>query len=286
MGDILAGVALLPLSKGIFHRVYRIEDTPLVLKEARWDPSFPVGEFEVQLPAQAIRDSIPYLGTALLPGREEARRQYEEDYLLFAEYFGYFDAQTIENPATYPDYDRLSTVQHHVRDKLPLAAAELEDAYGWFAPDGLEELLTSDLRHHNFLPREYLLWGKGHASQNTDNETSFILQEFISGKTLHDVDDAMLMKRPFREQMILLCVLILLLQHERRALPDTRPRQPLWQGHEWLRRTDNIIVSKEGLKFIDTRWLWRRGINPLARGFMIPELMTQSCLTTITSLFG
>jgi hypothetical protein len=282
MDQILAGFPLEPIAKGVFHRVFRVGGTPFVLKEGRWDPSLPIGAYEVPLPTRML----PGIGGKLLPERDEARRQYEKEYLLLAEYLGMADHGDIEESETYPDFHRLTAAQRRVRSSLPQAVARLEQRYGWRAPKELASLLASDVALHNFLPREYLLWGASHSVANTGRPTSHIVQEFIDGPTLHDASDATVAASPVREQMTLLCVLILFLQSEHSVIPDTRPRQPLWQGSGWLRKTDNVVIGTHGLRFVDTRWLWRLGKNPLARGLVIPELVTRSCLSTIGELCG
>lgn len=272
---------LRPIGGGVFQRVYRLDGTPWVVKEARWDPAFPVGGMEVPLPGASLHQLLSVFATGLLPTQEETIRQYGE-YLEFSRYFGWY--AEIDDPDTFPDFAAVRAEQIAIRQRLMERIEDLEREYGAHLPSTLKDILEGVDAAHNFLPREYLLWGPSMAPENEGKDTAFIVQEFAEGKTLHDMKEHELFQEPWKGQMTLLCYLILLLQFERGLLPDTRPRQPLWQSYDWLMKTDNIIAGGRGITFIDTRWLWRRGPNPVLRGFVIPELMTQACLSTIATL--
>lgn len=279
--ELFPPARLTHIGGGVFQRVYRLRDTPWVIKEARWDPALPVGTMEVPLPGESLHQLLSVFSTGFLPTQEETLRQYGE-YLEFSRYFGW-NAET-EEPDTAPDFAAIRSDQIAIRERLLTRFADLEREYGARLPASLQTILEGESAAHNFLPREYLLWGAAIAPENGGKETAFIVQEFAEGKTLHDMKEHELFQSPWREQMTLLCYLILLMQFEKGVLPDTRPRQPLWQSYDWLLKTDNIIAGGRGITFIDTRWLWRRGANPVLRGFVIPELMTQSCLSTIGTL--
>ena len=77
-------------------------------------------------------------------------------------------------------------------------------------------------------------------------------------------------------------LLHLIFNLEEKLLVDTRPRYPLRQIHNWLTKTDNIILSEQGFKLIDTRWFWEtQKINILSNGLVISGatlMQTKFCL--------
>lgn len=99
--------------------------------------------------------------------------------------------------------------------------------------------------------------------------TYFIVQDFIKGRLLHDLEDD-----DFSEdviyQLIIMIYLILLMRIHEHLLPDTRPRYPVKEASDWVMKTDNIIVSKKRVTFIDTRWFWDMRDNWVKRGGIIP----------------
>jgi len=81
-----------------------------------------------------------------------------------------------------------------------------------------------------------------------------------------------------------LVYLILLMNYQIHLVPDTRPRYPLLQVNNWLTKTDNIILSKDDIKFIDTRWLWDYNSNIIKRGVVIPDMILNISKSYIVNL--
>jgi hypothetical protein len=137
-------------------------------------------------------------------------------------------------------------------------------------------VLAGPSLNHNFLPKEYLVYGKSWSAQNQDKNTYFIFQEYVEGKLLHDYRNEDLSNKQL-EQITLFIYLLLLMDMQTGLIPDTRPRYPLIEAYDWLRKTDNMMVSENGMKFIDTRWMWNTKDNFIKRGTIIPTLTRNLC---------
>ncbi len=274
-------VSLTPLSEGVFSRVYRISGQPWVLKEGRWDPDFRlVGNLKVPLPGQLTEDLWRQFSQTFLPRPEEVLRQFRL-YRHFAEVFGLFDPQ---DPPAPPEGERLFARQRELRTLLPDRIPDLAEDYGLTHAETLRELLADNaVQYHNFLPREYQLIGQPLSNPADERTTSLIVQEYVEGTHLHDTDVRDLAEE-HRRQLILLLILILVLHRERKMLPDMRPRYPVLQIYDWLTKTDNVILSGDGLKFVDTRWFWETDQNYVKRGLFIPDRMIGQAKRLLTSL--
>ncbi|TSC79219.1 MAG: hypothetical protein G01um101425_719 [Candidatus Peregrinibacteria bacterium Gr01-1014_25] len=265
--DLLAPYVLTPIGGGVFHRVYRVTGTPWVVKEGRWHLSIPIHCWSFPVHARLIHPLLAAWGSGCKPTAREAQRQYEH-YLVFAEYLGHFDTL----PDAYPDGQVLARTQRLIRDSLPQALTRIEAYYGRRLPPSVQRIVDSPLRLHNFLPREYLLFG---TSLDAGEHTSFLFQEFTEGTPLHDIDVPTLAPQR-RDEMILLSVLLLLLRMETGIVPDTRPRDFLLH-HDWFTKTDNILVGPHGVTMVDTRWFWESRENVIRRGIVLPEWIAR-CL--------
>jgi len=229
------------------------------------------GNVKMPLPAKLTEDIWKQFSQTFLPTEEEILRQYGF-YLEFAEYLGFFGSKDID-VYHHPELQKLVTAQHQIRDSLVDSLESIEDHFDFTMPEVVKEILEeSSIRHHNFLPKEYLLMGPALSKENQNRDTYFVFQEFIQGDHLHDVNLHQLLIRE-KHQMILLLLLLLLLHQEKHLLPDMRPRYLVLEIHNWLTRTDNIILGKQGLKFIDTRWFWQTDSNFVKRGLIVPEVM-------------
>ena len=266
IGHIFEGMKLQPLGKGLQARAYKIKDKDWVVKEGRWDLDlsllFP--EARVPFPALITQKIMKLFTFTFLPDVEEIQRQYKM-YLTFVQYFGYF-----RKPRWYHHNSRdlIFTSQKHIRDSLLFYRDQLEAHHKIKLDDKIEKVLKSKFRYHNFLPKEYLLYGRSISPQNGRHLTYFIVQEFIRGKLLHDIPEDDMSDSTYY-QLIILIYLILLMEMRDHLLPDTRPRQPLLQASNWLTKTDNIIVSKKRITFIDTRWFWDTKGNMVKKGVVI-----------------
>lgn len=239
--DILAPYTLKSVGSGIASKVFRLEGTPWVMKEGRWDPEIEIGGVvKLRLPGHTLHTVLSPLSSSFLPTLEYVQKAHQL-YLVSEAYFGFGST----DPVVRHD-------QEVVRGKL---AGEFSD---------------SALRH-NFLPTEHLLFGPALSDHAKGKPTSFLFQEFVPGTMLHDTAFESISTRD-RELLRLFVRLALLLHDEKGLLPDTRPRYPLLEGTDWFLHTDNILLTDTGPRYIDTRWFWEKGLHPLKRGVIIVEL--------------
>lgn len=268
--EILKGKKLKKIGEGMLGRVFRIVDENWVIKEGRWDLDFDLfGNTKLPLPAELTERIMGIFSFRFLPRPKEIARQYKQ-YLTFAQYFGYF---TSKDSYHHPNLDLLVRAQKNIRESLLFYKKDIEDFYKIKLNHKLDSILASEIKYHNFLPKEYLLVGKSISKANQGKETYFIFQEYVEGKLLHDIEDENLSDSTFY-QLILIMYLTLLLNLREGLLPDTRPRYPLYQLYNWVTNTDNIIVSsKDQLKFIDTRFFWETQSNFIRKGGVISDLI-------------
>lgn len=268
--------------QGQLSRVYKFEDEKWVIKEGRWDVKLEFAKGGVPLPLRITEKFLGMFSFKFLPRKEEILRQFKL-YLEFAQYLGYF-----KNDSVYyhPNRDLIFLAQKNIRNSLAFFIPEIEKEYDFKLHPNIKKVLESDAKYHNFLPKEYLLVGKSLSKENKGNMTSLIFQEFIeNGTMLHDIPDKKL-ERTHKEQLILMIYLILLMNMQIKILPDTRPRYNFLQAYNWITKTDNVLVVKEGLKFIDTRWFWDTDSNLVRRGLFIPNLVIQKAKSGINSLLA
>lgn len=277
--DVLSGHTLSPCGEGVFHKVSRIDGTPWVVKEGRWHLSVPIPMQSWLIPGWLLHGPLRAFGSGCLPTEREIRRQYDM-YQTVARYVGCFMGDD-HVPDGYPDGDDLSNEQRLIRERLPQTIADMEAFYQRRFPVVLSEVLSGQTRWHNFLPREYLLFGKPISGGR--RETSYLFQEFINGIPSHDARRGEL-PRDIRNQLLLLAYLILLLRKETGFVPDTRPRHLFRPSSDWLLDTDNILIGPRGVKIIDTRWFWEADGNIVRRGLGLAELSIQACLGWIETL--
>ncbi len=270
------------IGQGIMSRVFRLGNTGWVVKEGRWDLKIDISpRWKLPLYARATERLLGMFSYTFLPTVREAIRQYGQ-YLHLREHLGYSDE--------YPPQEQcicchrnMHGRQRHVRQMLAAFASQSQVVRDTGAERDMHQALASDALIHDFLPREYLLIGRSFSPENKGRFTSFVFQEFVEGKPLHDIGIGTLDERK-RGQMLVLLLLILRLHEYKRLLPDTRPRYPTLQMTDWLTKTDNIFVTDGGLKFIDTRWLWETDSNLVKRGLIIPELTLQSVQNALREL--
>jgi hypothetical protein len=205
---------------------------------------------------------------SFLPHLPEIMRQYKL-YLTFAQYFGFF---ANKNSYYHPSLDMMVSEQRHIRNSLLFYKPELEKHFKIKFNSKLDSILLSDDRFHNFLPKEYLIYGKSISPENKNELTYFIIQDFVKGTNLNKMDETSL-STPLTKQIIVFLYLILLMDYQAGLIPDTRPKYLIAQIYNWLFRTDNIIVTQNEVKFIDTRWLWDKNSNLIKRGLIIPEMI-------------
>ncbi len=279
--SILKEYKLKQIGKGIYNRVFRIENKPWIVKEGRWDLSIEIFRGKhVPLPARLVEASLSLAASyKFLPTIKEILKQYKE-YLEFTQYFGYFEKEADYH---HPYRDLLFLSQKNIRASLRFFKPEIEKEYNIKINGKLDEIFSSDLILHNFLPKEYLLIGESFSRENNNKVTSFIFQEFVNGKVLRDVPRKEQSKN-IKNQLILLAYLILLMHMQIRLLPDTRPRYHFIEAYDWLTKTDNIMIADDKLVFIDTRWFWNTKTNIIRRGLFIPQLTINRCKSTLLKL--
>jgi hypothetical protein len=249
------------LSRGIQHRVYRIENEPWVVKEARWDLELDLFQnLTIPLHAEMTESILKQFSLSFLPTGEHMHDQRTR-YRKAAAYLGYRSDRSDAE---------LSAEQQAVRDRLPQSLDRLQNAYGIVLPRELDRILSSPASRHNFLPEEHLLYGESYAPENREKKTFYLFQEFIRGHTLHDTD-LELMSLEHRQQLTVFLTLMLLMYEEIGLVPDMRPRYLITEAVDWLAKTDNVIVGEKGLVLIDTGWFWERHAPLVRRGIILPE---------------
>lgn len=267
---ILENKEFTEIAMGWHTRVFILKDKSWVFKEGRWDFSVEfLGDLRFPLPQWGANILFRSMGHEYFPTRKGILKDFT-DYLKFAQYFGFFAG---EEYSTIPGIDFMKTSQKFFRNSLIYKKSEVERYYGIELSENIFKILETDVKYHNFLPKEYLLIGKSISPQNKGKTTSFIFQEFIKGESLRNVDLKSIDKKN-KQKVALMIYLILIMNMEIKLLPDTRPRYTFFEAYDWLTKTDNIFVSeKNGPKFIDTRWFWDSSANLVKRGFIIPDVM-------------
>ncbi len=268
VGHIFEGMRLKFLAKGMQARTYKVIDKEWVVKEGRWDldVSTLIGGSAMPFSTTITRKIMGLFSFTFLPDVDEIQRQYQM-YLTFVQYFGFFRKSKWYY---HPNRELIFTSQKHIRDSLLFYRSQIETKYGVKFNDKIVKVLESKYKYHNFLPKEYLLYGKSISPENKHKMTYFIVQEFVKGKLLHDIPEEELSDGTYY-QLIILIYLILLMHLKEHLLPDTRPRYPLAEAGNWLTQTDNVMVSKKRITFIDTRWFWDTRSNFIKRGAVIPN---------------
>ncbi|KXK09293.1 hypothetical protein H3C67_05145 [Candidatus Dojkabacteria bacterium] len=281
--EIFSGYELKPIGQGLQGRTFKLQNSEWVIKEGRWDIDISVmfENAKLPFPTMLAQKVLKLFQFTFLPDEDEIRRQYEM-YLTFVQYFGYFRK---DDYYYHENRDLFFSSQKRIRDDLLLYRSEIEKFFKIKLDDNIEKVLGSKYRYHNFLPKEYLLYGKSISPQNKGRDTYFIIQKFVEGELLHDLNidnddfsDAVIY------QLIILIYLILLMRMKDNLLPDTRPRYPVKEVSDWLLKTDNIIVSSKRVTFVDTRWLWNTKDNIIKKGIIIPSQIERLCKYYISYL--
>jgi hypothetical protein len=257
------------MSSGLQARVFKHKEFNWVIKEGRWDLEVDFfGTGKIPLNIKLMEKFLGLFSFSFRPRLKEVLRQYNL-YLKFAEYFGFFEKK---GDYFHPNINEIHSSQRHLRNSLLYFKPEIEKHFHFKINDKIDSILLSDVRFHNFLPKEYLLYGKSLSPENGAHYTYFIVQDFIAGTNLDKLDETDLPENTTK-QLIVLLYLILLMDYQIGLLPDTRPKYVISQMYNWLLKTDNIMISNNDVKFIDTRWLWDKNDNFVKRGLIIPEMI-------------
>jgi len=256
------------LWKGFFSRAFKIDTMNWVIKEGRWDIDIPLIFGTKSIHGQPLQKLLSPFSYKFLPSKEESWRQYQE-YLLLARYFGFFD----ETYSYYPDSAKIQSFQQWFRSNLTIFRDIIQQRFGIQIPEKIFEKLPLN---HNFLPREYMAYGTSISEENKGRETSYILQEYIvwtpfSEKKIEQFGEEELL------QVYLLSIIMLVFYIQTGKIPDTRPNNDPKHWWQWFMHTENVFSTpSQGIKMIDTRWLWSVDSNLIKRGIIIPELILQS----------
>lgn len=257
------------LGKWFFSRAYRIPETNWVIKEGRWDIDIPLIFWTTSIHGQPIQKLLSPFSYKFLPTKEESWRQYQE-YLLLCRYFGFFD----ESYSYYPEFESITHFQKGLRWNLHIFWDILKQRFGIQIPSLWEWF---DM-FHNFLPREYIGYGTSVSKENKNKETSYIIQEFISGTPFADKKLEHFSKEELK-QISLLTIITLIFYIQTGKIPDTRPSHDPKHWWQWFLHTENIFSTESrGIQMIDTRWLWNVDENVIKRWIIIPELILQSVI--------
>jgi hypothetical protein len=281
--DFLKNYELSPLGEGLHARVYRLGNKKWIIKEAKWDLSMKFfGDAKLPLPAFLTQKVMSLFSFQFLPTKKYVQDDFKS-YLEFAEYFGYFERS---DTTSHPNRNLMLRAQKNIRDTLLFFKPELERKYNIKLNGKIEAILSSPkYKYQNFLPKEYQLFGESISKENKGKTTSYIFQEFVQGTLMADVPDKDLSLH-HKKQLVLMIYLILLMHMQVGILPDTKPRNFMFNAHNWLTHTDNIIVAKDRLIFIDTRWFWNVKSNFIKRGLVIPNLMIQRAKYSLKELLN
>lgn len=265
---------------GQLSRVHQIKNKNWMIKEARWDLSFELfAGTRLPFPVLLTSKIMKLFSFTFLPDKEEILSQYGL-YLEFAQYFGYFKS---EKDYFHKNRELIFNSQKRIRESLLFHKPQIERVYKFKMNPKIERILESNKKYINFLPKEYLLVGKSISPENKGKMTSLIFQEFIKGNVLREVSKKE-MKKEIKEQLVLMSYLLLLMHMQVNLVPDTRPRYHVFEAYDWFTKTDNIMVHKDRLVFIDTRWFWDTEANIIKRGIIIPNLVINRAKSTINEL--
>ncbi len=279
--EFLKNYELEQIGAGLHARVFRIKNKKWLIKEARWDLDMKMfGDAKLPLPAMIAQKILGIFKFEFVPSKENILDDYKS-YLEFSQYFGYFGKKE-EYP--HPNINLIASAQKNIRETLLFFKPALERKYKIKLNGKIDEILNSDeIKYHNFLPNEYQLVGESISKENKGKLTSYIFQEFCEGNHLSEVEDEKL-EENLRKQLIVMIYLILLMHMQIGLIPDTKPRNAMINAYNWLTHTDNIIVGKEGVKFIDTRWFWDVNSNFVKRGLVIPEMIIGRATYSLNAL--
>lgn len=280
--EMLEGFNLRLVGKGHFSRVYLIENMEWVVKEGRWDLDLELlSKLVVPLHAKMTEDFLSIFRMKFLPSEEQIIDQYNK-YLDLSKYVGFFNQSS---QYYHPQRDKILSFQKEFRSHLPLYIDLVEKEYNLkLNPAKSAQIVeNASLREHNFLPKEYLLYGEAMHPSAKGKNSSFIFQQLVSGNPLHDISPNELGER-VRLQLILFVVSILTLIATKGFVPDLRPKNLLSEANDWMWKTENLFINPLGPKLVDTRWLWSISDNLVKRGFLIPELTISSLKKFLNSV--
>ena len=181
-------------------------------------------------------------------------------------------------------YDRARDKQRALRSHLDEQLAKASKFYSFDLGQKLLDRISPVL-DTNLLPVEFLLYSGSISEENSNNDTYYIVQEYVKGDLFHDADE---LKAPeiVQSKLLLVAVLVLIMAMLEDKVPDMRPRYMMGESRDWFGLTDNVIVNDSEVFFIDTRWLWDLKGNFVQRGLLIPEITIESAKRFIHKIVG
>lgn len=285
ISEVLKNFELKQIGEGTTARVYRASKQNWVIKEGRWDLNISLFERgTLKVPAESAEKFLQLFQYSFLPKPDEIKRQYSL-YLQFLLYFGCFRE---DDRYFHPEKEQFIEQQRLNRHTMYDSKQRIEEFYSIKISDHFWEKLQKNddydnaLLYYNFLPEEYLLYGKSITPENKEKETFFICQDFVEGITLHDYPREDL-NEVQRDRLLLLALCTLYMHMAVGLVPDLRPRYIISEGNDWFSMTENIMVKGDDITFIDTRWFWHVDDNIVKRGLLIPELTLNSAKSYLVS---
>ncbi|MCA9376847.1 hypothetical protein H6763_01410 [Candidatus Nomurabacteria bacterium] len=278
--EVISKYGYKPLSKGMNTRAYLTNDERWVVKEGRWDLDISFFKnLNIQVPASMTESFLSAFKLYFLPNPDVIIRQFN-DYLLFSEYFGYFDHRFPTNER----YDRTRDKQRALRSHLDEQLVKASEFYAFDLDQKVYDRISSVL-DTNLLPAEFLLYSGSISEENSGNDTYYIVQEYVRGELFHDADE---LEAPdiVQAKLLLVAVLVLVMAMLEDKVPDMRPRYMMGESRDWFGLTDNVIVNDTEVFFVDTRWLWDLKGNFVQRGLFIPEITIESAKRFIHKIVG
>lgn len=269
------------LSAGLNSRAFKVKDKDWIIKEGRWDLDFTLlGSLKLKLPTMLLQKFFSIFKYQFVPSIKNTQNDYG-NYLEFVQYFGYFDS---DRDYPHPNRSLMFNAQKNIRDTLLFYKPAVERKYKFKIPKNVDKVLQDkNIIYTNFLPKEYQLFGRSISKENGGKDTCYIVQEFVKGEHLAEVADSKLPTK-LKKQLILMIYLTLLMHMQVGLLPDTKPAGTIKNPANWLTNTENIIVTKDRIVFIDTRWFWDVHSNFIKKGLFIPRFITQRARYSLKQL--
>ncbi len=214
--------------------VYKLLETGWVLKEGTLHYSVPLSPklvFTIPRALMFFLASIIPLG--ILPRRQELLQHFRfakklKQYLGSAKQKKLRKAFWRDLPELLAEYDLPNYVSSYI------------------------EQIPPETWRHDFLVRDYLLLGYPLQQQEESQFTYFVLQPELHGSTLQSLNWQKL-SVSIQQQLVLFSLLNLYMFRNTGFLADVSGRY-LADYEKWIMGTENLLVTEEGLKLIDTNY--------------------------------
>ncbi|WKZ31222.1 MAG: hypothetical protein QY318_00410 [Candidatus Dojkabacteria bacterium] len=279
LGQLLSQYELQPIGKGHFSRVYVIRGLGWVVKEGRWDLDFEIiRKLTLPVHAKLTESFLSLFRLRFLPSEGQIIDQYNK-YLELSKFLGYFES---EKAYTHLYREKIFAVQKEFRSNLEvyIQLVEREFNLNISAQFKVDVASSKFLRAHNYLPKEYLLYGPAMHRSGRGKNTSYIFQQHVEGKPLYSVESVTTEQK---SQLLLFAIAVLAFAATKGYVPDLRPKYLASSVGDWVWKTENLFMADRGAVLVDTRWLWSLNDNLVKRGFVIPELTINALKSFVNS---